>query len=95
MSTISVSDARAALPSLLERVRSGEEITLTRHGEPVAVLVRPDALRVRRADAAHAAADRLRQLLEESREAPLPEPALDPARAEELVDEVRAERSRD
>ena len=40
-----------------ERVAAGEEITLTRHGEPVAVLVRPDSLRRRRAAAAYRQAD--------------------------------------
>jgi prevent-host-death family protein len=48
MTSITVSEARAALPELLSRVQDGEEITITRHGRPVAVLVRPDALRSRR-----------------------------------------------
>ena len=35
------------LPDLLTRVEGGEEVTITRHGRAVAVLVRPDALRSR------------------------------------------------
>ncbi len=45
MTTMTVSEARAALPELLTRVEEGEEVTITRHGKAVAVLVRPDALR--------------------------------------------------
>ena len=52
MASITVSEARAALPELLSRVQDGEEITITRHDRPVAVLVRPDVLRSRRAGAA-------------------------------------------
>ncbi|MBV9486932.1 MAG: type II toxin-antitoxin system Phd/YefM family antitoxin [Frankiaceae bacterium] len=42
---ISASDARANLPTLLDEVAAGEEVTITRHGKPVAVLVRPRRLR--------------------------------------------------
>lgn len=54
--TYSVTDARSALHEILDRVFAGEEIVISRHGVPVAVLVRPDALRVRRAEAALAVA---------------------------------------
>ena len=37
--TISAFDAKNRLGQLLDRVESGEEITITRHGEPVAMLV--------------------------------------------------------
>ena len=94
MSTISVSEARAALPELLDRVTAGEEVTITRHGREVAVLVRPDAIRVRRADQAFAEAARLRDLLEQGRHAPLERsPAVSAQRAEELVAEVATSRS--
>jgi prevent-host-death family protein len=43
MASMTVSEARAALPRLLTRVDAGEEITITRRGKPVAVVVRPDA----------------------------------------------------
>ena len=39
---MTISEARAALPEVLNRVTAGEEITITRHGRPVAVVVRPD-----------------------------------------------------
>ena len=94
MSTMSVTEARAALPEILDRVIAGEEVTITRHGRAVAVLVRPDAIRVRRADQALADAERLRNLLDRGRSARLrdaPEVSVD--RAEELVAEVAASRS--
>ena len=49
MSTMSSSEARAGLPEILDRVSEGEEITITRHGKAVAVVVRPETLRIRRA----------------------------------------------
>jgi antitoxin (DNA-binding transcriptional repressor) of toxin-antitoxin stability system len=42
MAVITISQARAALPEVLTRVEAGEEITITRHGSPIAVVVRPD-----------------------------------------------------
>ena len=42
MAMLTISEARAALPEVLNRVAEGEEITITRHGRPVAVVVRPD-----------------------------------------------------
>ena len=93
-SSLSISEARALLPQVLERVIGGEEVTITRHGKPVAVVVRPDALRVRRAEAALDAADGVRLLLEEASELPLESaPALTARRAEELVEGVRADRT--
>lgn len=94
MSTISVSEARASLPEILDRVIAGEEVTITRHGREVAVLVRPDAMRVRRADQALAEAERLRSLLDEGRGARLADvPVVSAERAEELVADVAAGRS--
>ena len=43
--TMKISEARAGLARLVDRVMAGEEITLTRRGEAVAVLVSPAALR--------------------------------------------------
>jgi prevent-host-death family protein len=92
--TMTVSEARAALPEIVERVLSGEEITLTRHGVPVVVIVRPDTLRVRRAEEALAAAGRVRDLLEQARRSPLSDrPTLSEERADALVAAVRAGRS--
>ena len=93
MVTISTSEARAALPELLSRVEDGEEVTITRHGRPVAVLIRPDALRTRRAGAALDDANRVHELLTEAAATALPEGAgLTEQRAEELIREIRAGR---
>jgi antitoxin (DNA-binding transcriptional repressor) of toxin-antitoxin stability system len=91
---MSVSEARASLPEILDRVIAGEEVTITRHGREVAVLVRPDAIRVRRADQALAQAERLRSLLDQGRNARLADaPVVSSARAEELVADVAVGRS--
>jgi prevent-host-death family protein len=93
MASMTVSEARAALPELLSRVEGGEEITITRHGRPAAVLVRPDALRSRRADAALEEAGRIHELLTQVAAEPLPEgPGLTSQRAEELIAAIRAGR---
>jgi plasmid stability protein len=44
MAVMTASEARAALPEVLTRVAQGEEITITRYGSPVAVVVRPDII---------------------------------------------------
>jgi antitoxin (DNA-binding transcriptional repressor) of toxin-antitoxin stability system len=44
MAVMTVSEARAALPEVLTRVAHGEEITITRYGSPIAVVVRPDIM---------------------------------------------------
>ncbi len=88
-----MSEARAALPQILDRVLAGEEVTLTRHGKAVAVVVRPDTLRVRRADEAFAAAERLRDVLARGRTSRLRRrPKLSEERADALVADVRAGR---
>jgi len=91
---MSVSEARAALPEILDRVLAGEEVTITRHGREVAVIVRPDAIRVRRADQAFAEAERLRDLLDRGRSARLSDaPVVSDERADELLAELAASRS--
>jgi len=90
---MSVSDARAHLPELLDRVERGEEVTITRHDRAVAVVVRPDTLRARRAEAAMAGAAALQGVLDEMRGRPLEAATgLDEDRAEELIAAVRAGR---
>lgn len=54
MERIGIYDARAKLSELIERVQSGEEVVLTRHGEPVARLV-PERKRRKRSGSAVAA----------------------------------------
>jgi len=93
--TMTVSEARAALPQILEKVAEGEEVTITRHGKVVAVVVRPDALRARRADAALDTAAAVRDLLADAGTRSLASgPVLTKTQAEKLVDEVRAGRAR-
>jgi prevent-host-death family protein len=59
MERIGIRDARAKLSELIDRVQSGEEVVLTRHGEPVARLV-PEKPRRKRSRAA--AVTRIRAL---------------------------------
>ncbi len=92
MATMSVSEARASLAELLTRVEAGEEVTITRHGRPVAVLVRPDVLRPR-AEVVIEEAARLHEMLMAAAGEELPvSPGLTTERAEELVSEIRADR---
>jgi prevent-host-death family protein len=94
VTTVTASEARAALPALLDRVLAGDEVTITRHGQAVAVVVRPDALRSRRADAALETAGKLRALLAAGRRTSLTAAGLTEARAEELIAEISASRDR-
>ena len=91
---MSVSEARAGLPRILERVTEGEEVTITRHGKAVAVVVRPDVLRARRAEAALDTAVALRDLIADAGALSLGSaPVLTKVRAEELVQDVRVSRA--
>lgn len=92
MRTISASVARQTLPAQLDRVEAGEEVSITRHGRVVAVLIGPDKLRSRRADLAWARADDIEAQLERARTQPL-SPGIEPGRAEALVEAVRADRA--
>lgn len=92
--TVSASEARATLPEILDRVLAGEEVTLTRHGTPVAVVVRPDTLRARRADEALATAERVRDLLSQARARSLaPRGTMGQKQGEALVADLRAARA--
>ena len=93
MAVMTVSEARAALPEVLNRVEDGEEITITRHGRPVAVIVRPDIMWSRsRAERVFVEADRLHKLIEEAGKSELPTRGLTEEYAEELIAEIRAGR---
>jgi prevent-host-death family protein len=94
MTQMSVSEARAILPEVLDRVERGEEITITRHGRPAAVLLRPDAVRARRAEQTIERAREVAELVSAARAQPLPPAMVSPERAEEWVDAVRADRDR-
>jgi prevent-host-death family protein len=91
--TITVSQARANLRAVLDRVKSGEEVVLTQNGEPVAVLVHPSQLGARRASPLLAASeDRLEQLREARDRKPDRGAGLSAARARRLVADIRAAR---
>jgi prevent-host-death family protein len=75
-------------------VADGDEVTITRHGQPVAVVVRPDALRTRRAEATIRQAHQLGDLLSAARREPLAPAGLSAERAEELVRALRETRDR-
>ena len=92
MTSMTVTEARAGLPDLLARVQDGDEVTITRHGRPVAVVVRPDALRSRRAQQALAQAGRIHDLVAVGGTPATDGPGIPLDRAEELVRAMRAGR---
>lgn len=93
MAVMTVSEARAALPEVLNRVAAGEEVTITRHGQPVAVIVRPDIIWSRsRAQDVLDQAERLNRLIEAAGERPLSTGGLTVEYAEELIADIRAGR---
>jgi len=67
---------------------------ITRHGQPAAVLLRPDAVRARRAEQTIERARAVADLVTAARGRPLPPADESPERAAELVDSVRADRDR-
>ena len=92
MVTLTVSQARASLPELLTRVEDGEEVTITRHGRPVAVLVRPDVMRSR-ANVIIEDAGRIHELIAAAGASEVPGDAgLTAERAEELIRAIRTGR---
>jgi prevent-host-death family protein len=89
-----LSEARASLSQLLDRVEAGEEVTITRHGRDAAVLVRPDTLRTRRAEEVLSAAEQLREAMSRGASRPLGHhPVLTEERAEEMISQIRADRT--
>lgn len=96
MAVMTVSEARAALPQVLNRVAQGEEITITRHGTPVAVIVRPDVMRSRaQASDVIAEAERLNGMLRAAADRPRSSGGISVEYAEELVAAIRADRDAD
>ena len=76
MSTISAYDAKTHLSEYLDRARGGETFTITRHGQPVAVLSP-----VHGGEPTQSVIDQLRELRAEMH--------LDGLSARELIDEGR------
>jgi prevent-host-death family protein len=98
MATVSVSEARAAFAEILNRVDAGEEVTITRHDKPIAVVMAPSSVRIRR-KAAGEAIQRAAQLgrdLEAARDEPLSaDGVIAPELAEQWIRELRQERDED
>ena len=91
---MTVSEARMRWAEVVEGVMAGDEVTLTRHGEPVAVIVRPEVLRTRRVTRAHADAAELSAALDRMRDVPLDRlPDVGSERAKTLVRAARAARA--
>lgn len=93
MAVMTVSEARAALPEVLNRVEGGEEVTITRHGRPIAVILRPDVIwsRSRSADVI-AQGEQLERMLQAAGERELSPGGLTEEYAEELIADIRAGR---
>jgi antitoxin (DNA-binding transcriptional repressor) of toxin-antitoxin stability system len=90
---MTVSEARAALPEVLNRVEEGEEVTITRHGRAVAVIVRPDVIWSRsRAGDVLAEAERLERMVQAAGARELSAGGLTEEYAEELIAAIRAGR---
>lgn len=92
MATYTVSEVRAQLPALLDRVANGEEITVTRHGRPAVVLFHPDRRYRGRAGDALEAADRLRSDMEQLSGQPMPAPIED-MDVDARIAQLRADRA--
>lgn len=94
---LSLSEARARLPELLDRVAAGETVHITRHGTPVATLVGHSSWMKTRTHDVLLQAQQLRRDLEDARGKPLPDkfephPAWD---VEAHIAEIRAGREAD
>lgn len=98
MSTVSVSEARASFAEILNRVEAGEEVTITRHDKPVAVVMAPRSVRTRKKAAAEAIerAEQLHRDLEAARDEPLSlSGSITSEYAEDLIRSIRADRDED
>ena len=64
MKEVGVLEAKTHFSALLEEVTGGEEVTITRHGKPIAKLVPPERPRVRAGPEAAARIIALREEME-------------------------------
>jgi prevent-host-death family protein len=71
MVELSLSQARARLPELLDRVAAGEEVHISRHGRALAVLINHDRWMKTRTHDVLIEAHELRKRLEAAREHPI------------------------
>jgi prevent-host-death family protein len=74
------------------RVERGEGITITRHGRPAAVLLRPDSVRMRRARHTIEDAREVAALVSAGRDRPLPAPAVSAEHARQRAEAIRLDR---
>jgi antitoxin (DNA-binding transcriptional repressor) of toxin-antitoxin stability system len=96
MVVMTVSEARAALPEVLNRVEAGEQVTITRHGRAVALVVRPDVMWGRSpASEIIAQAEQLERIIKAAGEGEMSSGGLSIGYAEELVADIRAGRDAD
>jgi prevent-host-death family protein len=61
MITVGAFEAKTHLSSLLDRVVAGEDVLITKHGKPVARLVKAEQIDQQRVDEAVAALKRMRK----------------------------------
>jgi antitoxin (DNA-binding transcriptional repressor) of toxin-antitoxin stability system len=93
MAVMTVSEARAALPEVLNRVEAGEQVTITRHGRPVAVVVRPDIMwSLSAASEITVQAEQLERMIKAAGEQEMSPGGISIEYAEELVAHIRAGR---
>lgn len=93
MATIGVTELRANLRDVLERVKRGEDVIVTQNDEPVAAMLHPSKVRLRVRTANTEAADALLERLAEARrEQPERGRGISLERAESMVEELRSDR---
>jgi prevent-host-death family protein len=95
MKSIPITQARAQLREVIEQVQGGEEFVITQHGKPVAMVVSPDRVRIRRAAVAQLREEsaQLGEMMAEARRAKRPiRGHLTPGEADAWVAEMHAER---
>lgn len=94
--TLTLTEARARLPEILNRVAAGEDIHITRHGAPVATVVGHDRWTTATRREPLARARELRRALESVERRPLeefvPNPEWD---VEAHIAEIRADKAED
>lgn len=95
MATIGVTELRANLRDVLDRVKRGEEVIVTQNDEAVAALLHPSKLRMRLRTPNTEAADALLERLREAvRDRPDRGVGLTSERAEAMAADLRSERDR-
>lgn len=93
MSTIGVTELRANLRDVIDRVKRGEEVIVTLNDEPVAAMLHPSKLRRRIRTPNTDSAETLLEWLADARRAPPDRgEGLTTEEAESRIEEIRSER---